>query len=309
MRICCSMDKKTIITSFLDHGLLISPAALEAVTDEAMPELMAAAKRQHHIVVQPLSSTGLAITTNKKEKPALLSPQTTLAYYTTKYTRLQSLLAQKLHPTSIINAKAAASPLTVIGMVRDSTTQGFALEDLTGTIDVVSTKRPDNNDVVGVVGAVRESTLFEQELHYPDIPVLRPVGCLPHTAATFSTTPIEGELVITPEEVRAHNDRYPLPQPGAVTLTRGQETVRILIYRSSATGEQAVRYLKKRHLSPSPAAITSEDDPFVIDPIPDIFWVVSHRHFHAIYKGVTVFSLGEHQRAVVDLSTMAVEFS
>lgn len=297
------MDKKTTISRFLKEGFLLSPAAAEAMTTENIPSVLAAAKASPGLIIPPPPSLTVAV--RSPPQPTTISPAALIGQYTTVYTTLRGILALKLSAVSIANIPAAHGPVAAIGMVRESTSQGFLLEDTTGQIPVVSRKHPDNGDVIGVAGLVREGQLFEQEIHYPDITVFRERAAI-HQTVVLSTTSEQGELVITPTQLRHGDAITTLPNPATITISDQTATITILISAAPATLTDAIRYLKKRHLLP-PSSLFPTPTLSLIDPVPDLFWVVSPHPFQGIYKGVTIVSLGSTTKATVDLRTMAVD--
>jgi DNA polymerase II small subunit/DNA polymerase delta subunit B len=262
------------------------------------------------------SETGISIGVTEVISKQKFSPDDFVKYYNNKYNTLKDILLKKTGALSVNKAADSASPITVIGMVKEMTQHGFVIEDPTGEIEVVTS--PENNisedDVLAVSGYVREGKLFGKEMIFPDVPLTHASGTI-EARLMFSETPPKQlpqvDVLCSPSKiVTSSGSSAELPNPAMISVTKKGKTINILVYRPAAGTElsDAVSMLKKRHLSPKRGQVFGPDDPFMIKPIPEIFWLVSASRGIKIYKGVTIISCGQKSAAVVDMATQKVGF-
>ncbi len=342
------MEKRDIIKRFMEQGYLLTPEAIEKLRDKNIDDLMRDLKKIRkttidvsdvEILLKGISSakktlekekqkikdntslnqqkeknqppdkeapkeTKILVGVRKIEKKKKLSPKDFVDYYNNKYNGLKNILSKKLRAVSINNAKTSTSTLSVIGMVKETTPRGFVIEDPTGSMDVTSKRSVSVDDVIGVTGFVRENRMFENEIVYPDIPLIHPIGRIDAVVALSSkkTDKIkETDMILNDADY---------PNPGWITVSRDNRKLIMLIYNPSKniTAQEATEYLKKRHLSPDKKKINNPEDYFMIEPIPDIVWIVSDKRWIITYKGVTILSCGPNHAAKINLKTRDVVF-
>jgi len=246
-----------------------------------------------------------------------LSPEDFVKYYNNKYNSIKNILLKKTDALSINKVNNSTLPVAVIGIVKEKTPNGFVLEDPTSEMEVIAKSESENiteDDVLAVKGNAREGKLFGKEIILPDVPLTHPVGGI--DATLFITgkppnTPENIDVVCSPEKIigpdKTNSD---IPNPAWITITKQEKSVRFLVYKpgNETTISDAVEMLKKRHLSPRRNQVASSDDPFLIDPVPDVFWINSKERGFKAYKGVTVISCGQDGSARIDLATKKVDF-
>ncbi|UCD06996.1 MAG: hypothetical protein JSW41_04145 [Candidatus Aenigmatarchaeota archaeon] len=308
------MNKKDIIKRFLKQGTLLSPGMLDKINEKNIDRFLK--KRPE----EPKTHTKIDVNIRGITKKQKLSTKDFVDYYNNKYNGIRNILMNKMKAVSVGNTKKSFSDVSVIGMVRELKSSGLVLEDPTGEIEVVLNNKKEINpdDVIGVKGFVRENKLFAKEVVFPDTPLTHPIGSLDaKIIITTNITEKTKELVKEIDLVLALNAEKTQSNiiktnsnPGWITLSKNGDKVNLLVYKpeNKTTIEQAVRFLIKRHLSPLKNRITGPEDPFLIEPIPDIFWLVSDEKGKKTYKGVTIISCGPNSAARIDLKTKEIEF-
>jgi hypothetical protein len=312
--------KQQILRQFLEQGILLSPEALEKISDKDAEHILEKAKSSGAVVYSPKEERALSSETTvevrKIQKKQKISTQDLARYYNTRFEGLRDILMKKAdNAISISNAKKSGGPIATIGMVREHTQRGFVIEDLTGQAEVVSKSEealPD--DVIAVRGSVREEKIFAEEIIWPDISMSHKhpdLGVKILLAGNDSHNPGEETILITPDSVTGTDKkRASLPNPGWITITKGSKTGTALVYapEKPVSSKEAFVWLKKRHLLTSKLLIHGTDDPFTINPIPTLFWIVSSEKWCENYKGVIVVSSDGKAPAEVDLATGEVRF-
>lgn len=273
-----------IIKKLIAHGILPTCDILEKVKSEGIDS-----------VIYPHQESKILINKREIKKRKKLTPQDFFQYYTNKFEGIKSLLLKKMNAISINKAKTSFLPVSVIGMVQEIIPNGFILEDPTGRIEVIS-QEPEINpdDVLGVSGLVREGKLFAQKIIWPDVPLPDQTKSLPITL-TLSLQNTKTPYTITPET-----------NPFWCEITNGKTKIILLAYKpkNPINKQQAFTLLKKRHLSPERNQIMFTEDYFLINPVPEIFWIVSDETWFSRYKGVTIVSA---MSSKIDLKTMEVQ--
>jgi DNA polymerase II small subunit/DNA polymerase delta subunit B len=306
--------KEKIVKQFLEEGILLSPDTLGRITESNAERMLERAKKEKAVVFSFQDEPELAIEVRKLQKKQKLSPQDFASYYNARFDGLRDILQKKMEDVvSVANAKKSGSSITTIGMVREQTQRGFIMEDTTGWIEVI-TRVEDvaADDVIAVKGGVKEEKLFAEEIIWPDIPMSRS-----HNQPDFTLTLSEkaehqnGDFLITTEAIYGFDKKKTaLPNPGWITISKDSLTVTVLVYRPDkpATQKEALAWLRKRHLLPDKNQIRGTDDPFLIEPIPDVVWILSSERWNDIYKSVIVVSSDGKVPAEVNLATGKVEF-
>ncbi len=324
LKIRTFMDKKEIIKTFFEHNVLLSPELLEKVNENNINEILSRAKQSKTAVVteleqKPTSLQEILFEVKKTTQNKRLSAQDFAKYYNNKYEGIKNILLKKIGAekdiVSINKTKNTFSDVLVIGMVRELTPQGFILEDPTGETDVISEEKTDPDDVVGVKGSVRENKLFAKEVTVPDIPLSREITKI--DASVFLTTeaiehPADFTIVSNIDRIldvkNTTNRAVVSANPSWVSISKDNKKLNIIVYKSQdeADKNKAISYLKKRHLSPQRNQIMSQEDPFLLNPIPDILWLVQKESWAENYKGVSIISGTAPVK--INLETRNVEF-
>jgi DNA polymerase II small subunit/DNA polymerase delta subunit B len=320
--------KSEMVRRALEAGLLLTPDILETLDEKALDRMISEASGKGRTVLSDRGrqKSNLVIKVRRAQPKNRLSPEDFVKYYNNKYEGIRKMLLKRLDAVSISNARESYSSVAVIGMVRELRHNGVLLEDTTGEIDVVIEDGPNVDDVIGVKGVVREGKIIGNELVFPDISLsntpkrIKDTRILLATALTAETRKLmeSADFVLIPETSgMSERDEKRIvtnfTNPTWINISgsgKPENEMNILVYRphGEATREQAIEFLKKRHLSPNRSSITSPEDIFLIDPAPDIFWMVSKSTFSENYKGVTIVSSEGPGAVLVDLETREVEF-
>ena len=272
------MNQETV-KKLIENGILPTQDILKKIEKYGIESVLKKDKK--------MSIEKRAINTLEK-----LTPKDFFHYYTNKYEGIKSLLLKKMSAISINQAKNSFLPVSVIGMVQEKTPSGFILEDPTGRIEVISQEdsiKPD--DVLGVTGPVREQKLFAEKIIWPDIPLTHKTKNIP--------------ITITLSLEKNKNTIVPDTNPFWCDIWYENEKITLLAYRpeNEIERQDAFELLKKRHLSPERNQIIFIEDHFLIEPVPDVFWIIAQKEWNAIYKGVTVVS-GE--KVKINLENMEI---
>ncbi len=304
------MDTKIIVKKFLECGILLSPNMLAKIDETNIGFFLKKAEEGGSVVFSEIAAEKEKINVSVKgvvEKETL-TPKDITAYYTNKYNGVKRLLLEKMQPVSIKNAGRHMGDASIIGIAREVTPTGFILEDNTGKTDVMAKQHTiTNDDVVGVVGSAREGALFAKEIIFPDVPEnlrLRKISGVKVVMRKSS-----GKNVIIVKEQKEEKTITDLPNPAWITVSRGNNEVVVVAYdpQRNTTVNEAIQYLVKRHLSPPMGLIKNSEDYFLLDPLPDILWIINSTKWAKTYKGITVISVGDGS-AAIDLGTREVEF-
>ena len=211
------------------------------------------------------------------------------------------LIKKMPNAVSINKVSGLYSNVDIIGMVASQSHGRFVLEDPTGTIEVVHNDSILPDTVIGVSGFIKEGKLFPKKIVLPDIPLNRTIQTIDNESLLLSPkkTSSESGLVLVPDNL-AEN-----PARGAVK--NGSSAINILVYKpdKKADVKKAVEWLKYRCI-PHPD-IPNPTNSYVIEPVPDIFWVVSGDRGFELYKGVTVICTNKTP-AKIDLGSLQVTF-
>jgi len=319
--------KEEIVKRFLEEGVLLTPDALGKITESNLQAALDKAVQSKSAVFSfhaDGQQPAITIEVRKLQKKVKLSPQDFAKHYNAMFEGLRGMLQKKMEDAvSVANAKKSGSSISTIGMVREQTQRGFIIEDTTGNAEVISKSEDVGiDDVIGVKAGVKEERLFAEEIIWPDIPMSRKHS-RPEMeiiladkkkeggeAAFCSESGCEGEIVITPEAVYADRKKTSLPNPGWITITKDGANVTILVYRPDkpASQKEVLTWLRKRHISPDKNQVRGTDDPFLIEPIPDLVWIISGEQWVEMYKSVIVVSSDGKVPADVDLATGKVKF-
>ncbi len=314
------MNKKEIVKKFLEHGVMLSPEVLDKINENNIEDFLSRAAKTEKTRPKGTKETGIKIRMREAIQKQKMSTKDFIDYYNNRYNGIRNVLIKKMSAVSVGNAKKSFSDVSVIGMVKEVAVAGLVLEDPTGEIDVVLKNKEgiNHDDVIGIKGFVRENRLFANEVIFPDVPLTRPIGSI--DASILLTTKItervkevmkETDLVFTLENnPNTLETIKPNSNPGWITLSKNNKELNLLVYKpeNKVAIKQAVNLLKKRHLPTPKNKITGPDDLFLIEPTPDIFWLVSDEKGAETYKGVTIISCGPDSAVRINLKTREVVF-
>ncbi|MBU0952806.1 MAG: hypothetical protein KKA90_00040 [Nanoarchaeota archaeon] len=291
------MDRREIVQRFLVEGKLITPETLSKITEQNINNFISEKKepRQDAITIS---------FSYEKEQPTQFKSTEVVALYTKRFKKLRDLLMNKISAVSLQHIGKQIGDITVIGRIEKHDPKGFLLNDGTGSIVVSTKKNTFLGDVVGVRGRIKEGVLFAIEIIYPDIPLTRK---RPHLVGTLTLTTNE-----TTEKNALSIKKGPhiiTTNPCWVTVKSNNNNGTLLYYQPSTPIDITTikEWLQRRYI-PHPLKPLVGNDPFLLNPIPDIFWVQTNEQFTHAYKGVLIISLGSG-KAVINLNSSTVQFS
>ncbi len=317
--------KEGLVRRALDAGILLTPELLEGLDEGKLEKMIEDSKRGRDVAEgKRPGRSRVVIKVGRAVPKGRMTPEDFTRYYNNKYEGIRDMLLRKIDAVSINKVGDSFEEVSVIGMVKEHTANGFVLEDTTGEIEVLCSDRPDPDDVVGVRGSSREGKLISRELVWPDVPMGNGPGTIKNLSI-FLTTSIkdnvmepakDADFILVPE--RGSNNKSEgkeriisnLTNPTKVTISAAGREMSVLVYRPGRKMDQgeALKLLRKRHLSPGRGMIMGPEDSFLIDPIPDILWIISPLRFLENYKGVTVISCEGPDAALINLETREVNF-
>lgn len=320
--------KEELVRKALEAGLMLTPDLLEKLDDNKLEEMITEARDRDKTFLtrqETQSCSKIMVKVLRLSPKKRLTPNDFVSYYNNKYEGIRKFLLKKLDAVSINKVREGHEELSIIGMVRELTQRGFVLEDPTGEIEVLSKNQPDTDDVIGVKGIAREGKFMEKEIIVPDVPLdsqlkrIRNISLFLTTSLTEKAKPlihstnftlipfIETGILNEKEEKQTITN---LTNPTQITISSMGNEVNILVYKPTEEIDEtrAKDYLRKRHLSPGRNNILGPEDCFLIDNMPDIFWLISPKKFLENYKGVTIISCQFPNAAKVNLETREVEF-
>jgi DNA polymerase II small subunit/DNA polymerase delta subunit B len=313
------MNKKEIVKELLKHRILLPPKMLDKINENNIEDFLNKAKETEKPT--ETKEIGIKAAVREANQKQRMSTRDFIDYYNNRYNGIRNILTKKMRAVSVSNAKKSFSDVSIIGMVREATPPGLVLEDPTGEIDVILKDKKGINpdDVIGIRGFIRENRLFAREIIFPDTPLTHPIGSIDASILLIPTITEktkeameEADLVFTLKNNPNTSNKTIKPDsnPCWITLSKNKKEVNLLIYKpeNQTTIKQAIVFLKKRHLPTPKNKITGPDDPFLIEPVPDIFWLVSDEKGAETYKGVTIISCGPNCAARINLKTRKVEF-
>ncbi len=296
------MDRKEIVKRFYEKGVLPSP---EDLSGEAPSRTLNPGK----ITRAAPDKEGVSVSLREHRKEKRLSPQDFIDYYNNKYEKIKNMLLKKMDVVSITNAKTDPSPCGIIGIVKKMTQAGFIFEDPTGELEVIKSgigelEKINPDDVFGLKGFVRETRFFPKETVWPDIPLNHRIGRIKGMNLILS----KNRLIISQGQAKPDREIRIPGSPEWIIITKGRERVTVLAFKTTnTTRDDALFCLKKRSL-PEPNPIKTTENPYLIEEIPDIFWLIQDEEWLETHKGITIISCSSQSLAKLDLGTRVVEF-
>jgi DNA polymerase II small subunit/DNA polymerase delta subunit B len=312
--------KQQIVKQFLEAGILLTPDSLDKITEKNAARLLEEASKEGSLVFSlKEEEQELLAEVRKFQKKQKFTTQELARYYSARFEGIKEMLEKKMEGVvSVSNSRKSLAPISTIGMVRERTHRGLIIEDTTGEAEVVTkSEEPQPDDVIGVKGHVKEGKIFADEIIWPDVP-LNHISSRPSMQIILSEKDShKGEFAITPEAVFGPDKRKAaLPNPGWITIAKDSRRATVLVYSpgKAVSAKEAFGWLKRRHLSPEKTQIRSTDDPFLIEPIPDLVWIVMPgkkkeggesisipESWSESYKGVIIVASDGAQPAEVDM--------
>ena len=311
------MGKEEIVKKFFEKGFLISPKVLEEVDEENLDEVLKSVEKKE-IFIESIKKPKFSVKIREINIKNKLSPHDFIEYFNNKYEGIKKLLVKKINPVSINKVSNFNSNVDIIGIVKEVFPNGIILEDPTGEIEV-NIKDTENifvNDVVGVNGYMKNGKFFGNKIIFPDVPLTNEIKKIKNIKLILTTKINEkmnpNDLILIPElkeNLIKENIISNFPNPGWIKISKEDKDFNVLVYKpkENLTKEEVLNFIKKRHLSPSLNQILNNEDYFLIDPIPDIIWLISNKKWIENYKGITIIS-NKDSVAVVNLETREVEF-
>jgi DNA polymerase II small subunit/DNA polymerase delta subunit B len=320
--------REEMVKKALEAGIMLTPGLLDELDENKLEEMIVDAKRKSKSLLterEKQSKSKLVVKASRIVPSSRMGTGDFTKYYNNKYNGIRKLLLKKMDAMSINKVSGSYDDVSIIGMIRESIPGGFILEDPTGEIEVISENPYGMDDVIGVRGITREGKIIAKEIVFPDVPLdnhprkLNNISILlttslmgslrKHVESTnFTLIPNLGSEALDEKEKMQVITNF--TNPTRISISSGGAEIRILIYKpeKDMNQKQAVDYLRKRHLSPQRNRILSQEDHFLIDPIPDILWLIAPKKYLENYKGVTLISCESPHAAVVNLETREVRF-
>ena len=181
--------KEEIVQRFLSKGKLLTPKALEMLSEEHAGSAVIEKYKdmiinEHDIIdstkkpVQPGIKILKTLTAKKHEATA----EDFAHFYRSKYEKTKNILVEKIQKpfTSINKLGGYRDEVYVVGIVREFKEKDgkkiLEIEDLTGTIPVVFDEdvEAELDDVVAIRAISSKNVIFGKQIIYPDVPLRKP---------------------------------------------------------------------------------------------------------------------------------------
>jgi len=287
------MDKQEIVSKLLVNQLLVSPSILEKLDEKNIEDVIASVPKKV-IVITDLKEDDVKIRQVKIHEKKKMGVNDFIQYYKNRYEKIKAVLLKKMDAISINKTRGIYNSVSVIGMAKELTPTGFFLEDETGEIEVIyNNSGLKRDDVIGVIGIVKEDRLFGKDIIFPDIPLAKKITTMDLSLLlTTEKAMAEADYIITTHKPLTQRHIQFTTNPAIIKITSGEKEFIILIYRpQNPLGEPEIREaLKKRHLGPTLNMIKSDEDHFALEPLPDVIWLIQESKWTANYKGISILS-------------------
>ncbi len=318
------MEPSEIVRRCLEHGLLVSYDDVKRIEKSGIDEFVAS-KRQEPgpgMEEDKEKEGRIMIRHRKFEQKNTVSPNDSVGYYKNKYETLKGMLLSKTSAVSIGNAHDSMASLSLIGMVKQLGERSFTLEDTTGEIEAVYDGRAalDNDDVICARGPVREGKVVCKDIILPDIPLLRAIGKIEASLLLLpkpmETAGLGADIIASTEPVKTDAKNIVISSsPAHISIHKdGKVQLLFCMPESGMSQQEAINMLKKRYLKlPAPqkslACLAAGQDAYLIEPIPDIFWLLAKgEEWIETYKGVTIVHSFE-KPVLINLGTREARFA
>jgi hypothetical protein len=308
------MEREDIVRHLLSIGVMATPETLKRIETDGMDIFLSKIGKDSTMVIQDEGGDDGQLSccvSGPSAKPEMTTEDIVQAN-DEKFRGIRDLLLRKMDAVSISNIGRSNSKLSVVGMVNESTGQGFVIEDGTGEVEVRSSEKVELDDVIGVRGWIRDKALFADEIVYPDIPINRPVNTIDGKLLLMEdlSNNAEGaDIALTPTKlVDKEGNERDIPNPAWISLEMGGKKLTILVYRpqKQASKEEVLSWLKKRYIGTDDLLAPGSER--IMKTIPDILWIASANDpWTENYKGVTLISFGNGHQALIDMSNRKTE--
>lgn len=316
-----------LIKELMGLGILVEPDAVEklqGLNEEQLKLIVERSKQDRPLVMTDKIIDSFLKTTTFKvlktiEKKKSFSVQDIVDMLNKRYDFIQSLLMRKIEMSNIVSInKCANGKLTVIGMVKNKERSNgnfvLELEDKTGSLKTVVSadigKKVELDDVIGVHGNYNNKLLFGEKIIYPDAPLRKVNYSEKDTKVAFiinhdfsEEIEIDADYIFigncdNTEKAKHHDPRskiflindekeglYYIQSPALIDI----DGIIILVLFD----HDPLDVIKKRF-------ITSENNDFLIDKIPDI--ILTNKDINTNYKGITIIG----NSSIIELNTRNV---
>jgi hypothetical protein len=274
-----NMEKKDILELFLKNGILLSPEEFEATDEKNYMQLLerrSGEKKDSEVAVF-------------RPKTGKISCEQFIKICSSKFEFLKDEILKKTEAVSINKGKRVFSEATIIGRVKEMTSNGFILEDITGETEVVSEGKDIHiSDILGLKGFFRENKFFPNQVIWPDIPL----DNSPERsgAGVTLTTKVKEDMsgvIVCPDSEKTANVITGFGRFGVIKVSKQHVKSVIIAYSppNEVSEDAAVKILKKRVI---PEKDIVEN---MITEIPGILWLFNNgRNWTKNYRGVLVIS-------------------
>ncbi len=301
------MDRQKIVRKALENGVLLTPGALERINKSNIGTVLEEAKHSLVYGAPEAGKRGPEVVVKTAKQKARLKPKDIADFYSQKYKAIRQLLLKKTKAVSINKAQDLNSEVSVIGMVKEITPTGATLEDQTGEIGVVGKLDVQEGDVLTVRGPVREKKIMLSETAWPDVPLTRRPGRIHNTSLLLTAKDEKGaDIIFSTAGVEDDKVTHVSESPTWLTVRNNGTSLVVLAYKTEAKElKDAADWLKKRQLPHK--EVPGPKNLFIIEPVPDILWLIGPPAGKEIYKGILIVSCGDGS-AKINLETLEAEF-
>ncbi len=276
------VDKKSIVMEFLKHNILLSPEELETINEQNYMEFL---NKHLNKKTKKQTPNKIEIVVNNKQRETM-DVNEFIEEKINNYNTLKEIILKKINAVSIDKAKKLPSS-TIIGRVAEITNNGFVIEDVTGSVPVITNDDDiEKGDVLGVSGFTRDGIFFAKKIIWPDIPL---------TEVGKRTGDITIHLLDKKEpEISIQDIRKKITADFAELLVRaGDEEIKAVALKTNADKEKVINFLKKRTIKINDMKTT------LIKEIPNFIWLFNRTdEWSANYKGVVVISTAPGTHAI-----------
>lgn len=282
------MEKRDILELFLKNGILLSPEEFETIDEKNYMQVLK--KRSGE------KESEVTVTIPKTGK---MSCEQFIKICNNKFEFLRGEILRKTEAVSINKGKKVFSEVTIIGRVKEMTSRGFILEDITGETEVVNESKDISiGDVLGLKGFFKENRFFTSQIIWPDIPLVnnpKPTGL--RITLTTKVKEVMSGIIVCPDAEESANVITGFGRFGVVKISKHHAKFMIIAYSSPSevSEDAAVKMLKKRMIT---------DETIVenlIAEIPQILWFFNNkRNWTKNYRGVMIISSSSKNFAEYD---------
>ena len=263
-------------------------------------------------------------------------------FYNKRFEFLRKLLEEKIDSAKLTSInKLSYGEAVVIGMVRESDSKSFVLEDSTGSVKCVYDGSIIEDEVIGIEGKKNKETFKVDRVIYPDIPLNKRVNTTEDDCHVLFTHEMD-EKTLSRDSLKENHIPYIFtfdirewnvnsPEQwlvGPREKVKKNDNKKIGVRLPSTVGIEGMRFfifnfktiedikrkldikderkllislLKRRHLSPFEYV---EGDPYLLKELPDvIFFTGGKESFFLNYKGISIISVTGEKDFILNLKT------